>query len=87
MFTVCKFKKNNHAGDINIPINKITQITLILLTSFFKVIIRRQLKFNHSNKGQEFPEITKVFLPPVACGSTRCPTGSVKRPYPNCQLF
>ena len=50
------------------------------------MIIRRQLKVNYSNKGQEFPEITKVFLPGVACGSTRCPTGSVKRPDPNCQL-
>ena len=41
---------------------------------------------NYSNKGQEFPEVTKVLLLPVACGSTRCLPGSVKGPDPNCQL-
>ena len=60
MFTVCK----------NIPINQIKQITLILLTPFL-VIIRRQLKVNYSNKGQEFPEITKVFRPVEAQAAQR----------------
>ena len=81
MFTVCKVK-DNHAGDLNIPINKIKQITLILSTPFLSDY-QETIKVNYSNKGQEFPEITKVFLTPVACGKTM---GSVKRPDPNCQL-
>ena len=41
---------------------------------------------NYSNKGEEFPETTKGFLPPVPCGSTQGLTHSIKGPDPNCQV-